>query len=333
MKKTITMILCFILLASAGTCHAEAETILDTLAGMEWTYCSGAGGWSSDMTIQADGSFVCDYHDSDMGDSADAYPDGTLYFATFRGRMSVAEHTGENTWNIRVDELRKDPGEEQILDGIRYIPAENCGLSEGDIMTLYAPGTPTGALSEDMQLWAWVMYQDQQEVLENWFLGSEANDSGFVGYPAVTIANPWTDMTAEQLEETSGLHFGVPEDAENVVYRYLREEGLAEMLLSRNGDEYCVRARKITLSAADTEIVDISGSYFDWQDEEEFGFGACYGIMGRAPDGDSWVERVLWYDPDQGIQYSLTIHTAEPGSLDLPGVAEKIIGSRTDENE
>ena len=175
---------------AADICHTDAETIFETLAGLEWSYCSGAGAWSSDMTIQADGSFICEYHDSDMGDSADAYPNGTLYFATFRGRMSMAEQADENTWRIRVDELCKDPGEEEILDGIRYVPADSCGLSEGDIMTLYAPGTPADVLSEEMQFWAQIMYQENPDVLENWFLGSEANDSGFVGYPAVSMENP-----------------------------------------------------------------------------------------------------------------------------------------------
>lgn len=324
MKKTIIMILCLVLLAAAGISHGETATVFDTLAELEWSYCSGAGAWSSDLIIQPDGSFVCDYHDSDMGDSGDAYPNGTLYFATFRGRMSLAGQTNENSWSIRVDELRKDPGEERILDGIRYVPADSCGLSEGDIMTLYAPGTPAGALSDDMQLWAHIMYQENRDALENWFLCSEANDSGFVGYPAVSTANPWTDLTAEQLEEVSGLRFGSLEDAENIICRYLQNESLAEMQLTRNGDEYCIRARKLALSAADGELTDISGAYYDWQDEEQFGFGNCYGILGRAQDGGAWVERVLWYDPDQGIQYSLTVKTADPGSLDLAGVAEKI---------
>lgn len=190
MKKTIAMILCLMLLAAAGACCAETEAVIDTMAGLEWTYCSGAGAWSSDMIIRADGSFICEYHDSDMGDMEDAYPNGTYYFAVFRGRMSLAEQVDENTWNIRVDELVKEPGEERIEDGIRYIPVDCCGLSEGDIMTLYAPGTPADALSEEMQFWAQTMYQDNPDVLEYWFLASEANDSGFLGYPAVSMANP-----------------------------------------------------------------------------------------------------------------------------------------------
>ena len=38
------------------------------------------------------------------------------------------------------------------------------------------------------------------------------------------IANPWTDMTKEELEKVSGVTFGVPEDAKDVVYRWLEED-------------------------------------------------------------------------------------------------------------
>ena len=325
MRKAIATILCLVLLAvTAAGCAETTENIFETLSGLAWSYCSGAGAWSSDMQIGADGSFTCEYHDSDMGDTGDNYPNGTVYFASFSGRMSVAEQADGNTWKIRVDELRQEFAEETIEDGVRYVPAEACGLGEGDVMTLYAPGTAADVLSEDMRFWAHLMDQENQDVLENWFLGSEKNESGFVGYQQVLIANPWQDLTAEQLAEASGLRFGSLEDAKNVIYRYLPDEGLAEMQLSRNGDEYCVRAEKCELSAADEELIDISGMYFDWQEEEQFGFGKCYGVISRVQDNDTWIERVLWYDPDQQIVYSLAVYTAEPGSLDLAGVAEKI---------
>ena len=96
--------------------------------------------------------------------------------------MSVAEQVDANTWKIRVNELKMEPAKEKIEDGVRYIPTDCSGLSEGDVMTLYASGTPASVLSEDMQFWAHVMEQEQTEKLENWFLCSEANDSGFVGY-------------------------------------------------------------------------------------------------------------------------------------------------------
>ena len=326
MRKTIATMLCLALLAMTAACCADTTTnVFSSLAGLNWTYCSGAGAWSSDLTIRADGSFTCQYHDSDMGDTAESYPDGTVYFGTFSGRISLAEQADENTWKIRVDKLEREPAKEEILDGVRYIPTEGCGLSEGDVMTLYAPGTPVSALSEEMQFWAHVMDQENQETLENWFLASEANESGFVGYPAV-----WEDLTAEQLAERSGLTFGLPEDAGNVIYRYLPGEGLAEVQFSREladgeKDHYCVRGLKQAMENG--ELINISGMYYDWTDVEKTGFGKCYGTFGRAQtDGEAWVEQLLWYDPEGGIVYSMAVFTADPGSLDIEGVAEKLMG-------
>jgi hypothetical protein len=180
-------------------------------------------------------------------------------------------------------------------------------------------------LSEEMQLWAHVMDQENQETLENWFLASEANESGFVGYPVV-----WEDLTAEQLAERSGLTFSLPEDAGNAVYLYLAGEDLAEVRFSREladggKDVYCVRGLMQTMENG--ELIDISGIYYDWTDVEKTGFGKCYGTFGRArTDGEAWVEQLLWYDPEGGIVYSMAVFTADSDGLDIVGVAEKIMG-------
>ena len=183
MKKVFATVVCLIALMVMLTgCEDKNKAVFKNLAGVEWSYYSGAGAWSSDMQIKADGTFTCNYHDSDMGDCGDDYPDGTMYYGSFSGRMSVAEQVDANTWKIRVNELKMEPAKEKIEDGVRYIPTDCSGLSEGDVMKLYASGTPADVLSEDMQFWAHVMDQEQTEKLENWFLCSEANDSGFVGY-------------------------------------------------------------------------------------------------------------------------------------------------------
>ena len=139
--------------------------------------------------------------------------------------------------------------------------------------------------------------------------------------PLVSLANPWTELpTKQQLEDVTGVSFSIPEDAENIRYRCLQDEGLAEIQFSRNGDEYCVRAVNQTEGRPD----DISGLYYEWTDEETFGFGNCSGIFGRAQDGSRWVERCLWVDPNHEVNWSLAVFTADPGSLDIVGMAEKI---------
>ena len=59
------------------------------------------------------------------------------------------------------------------------------GVVEGDEMVLYLPGTPVEALTEDMQFWAHLNELDEKPTaLQNWFLYSTKNESGFIGYGA-----------------------------------------------------------------------------------------------------------------------------------------------------
>ena len=218
MKKwLIGLVSLTLILSAAGVCAESGEPVLETMAGLEWSFSSGVGAWSSELRIQPDGSFAGEYHDSEMGECADEYPDGTVYFCAFSGRVRMAGRVDDNTWKVRVEKLEKEQGTESIDDGIRFVPADVYGISEGDEMLLYRPGTPVDILSEEMQFWAHVIDQETPPTeLEDWFLSSEKNDSGFVGFAAVSMANPWEDMTAEQLRAASGLSFGVPEGAEPV---------------------------------------------------------------------------------------------------------------------
>ncbi len=255
MKKIFAWILSLALVLSlaGGLAEAPKENVFDTLSGMEWSFASGVGGWSTDMRFASDGSFTGEYHDSEMGETGEGYPDGSLYFASFTGKMSLVEKVDEKTWKLKVDTLKTDEAvKEEIKDNVRYVAADVYGLSEGDTMILYAPGTPVSALNESMQLWAHVMDQENlPKELENWFLSSEKNDSGFVGYeaPLIGMANPWVEMTAEELMEKAGVSFGVPEGAENVIYRYNAGEDMAEMQFTMNGTEFCARIQSAALEA------------------------------------------------------------------------------------
>lgn len=182
--KKITVWILALSLALAGAACAEDASLPETLSALDWTFSSGVGAWSTDLRIQADGSFSGSYHDSEMGDDGEAYPDGTVYQCVFSGHLTIGEQTGEKTWKVLVDQLVRDESqpEEFIQDGIRYIRSEPYGLSEGDEMVLYAPGADLSALSEEMQFWAhaWTG-DDSADELETWFLTSELNQSGFVG--------------------------------------------------------------------------------------------------------------------------------------------------------
>ena len=339
----ITTIVLAMLLTAVGAVAEGGEPGFDQLAGLEWSFSSGVGAWSTDMRISADGSFRGEFHDSEMGDAGEDYPDGTVYYAAFEGQMSLVEKADELTWRVSVDSLKleQDAGEETIADGVRYVTAEVYGLSAGDEMTLYLPGTPVEALSEDMRMWAHLFDREEQpETLENWLLYSEKNESGFVGYGApdgteagadedgmAGLANPWTDMTEEELKAASGLSFAVPEDAENVEYRWLASGNLAEMRFTLDSDEFCARVQP-----AD-EFMNISGIYFYWDNEETVTVGHCEGTIGMAQAGsEDWVELCQWYDAAPGLMYSLSVYTTDPDGLDLTAVAEMVYVPAQGEN-
>ena len=187
--KSIIMRLLGLLLAAGlmmGSAFAEGDnTFFAQFDGMTWSFCSGAGAWSTDLTIQPDGSFIGDYHDSDMGDTAETNPNGTVYICSFSGKMSLVEQVDENSWKLRVDELKTEKWTEpEYIDGgIRFVFTEPYGISEGDEILLYRPGTPVNNFTEEMQMWAHLFdLENTADKLDSWFLWSEKNNSGFVGY-------------------------------------------------------------------------------------------------------------------------------------------------------
>ena len=328
MRKVIAWIICLTLALSAAGAFAEnADSVFEELQGKEWSFASGAGAWSTDLRIASDGTFSGEFHDSDMGDSEETYPNGTVYHCSFTGKMSVTEQTGETSWKVRVEALKMEgaSGEEVIEDGVRYVTAEAYGLSAGDEMVLYGPGTPVSMLTEDMLFWVKAIYPEAGDGLDGWLLYSEANQSGFVSWNAeafVGLANPWEEMDAEKLKQVSGLSFGVPEGAENIVWRYLKSEGLAEMQFMLDGAEYCARVQPAVLQEG--EWMNISGMYFAWENEMDVEIRGCRGTLGDARTGsEDMVELCQWYDEAAGLMYCLSVFGTDLDGLDLTVYAEQ----------
>ena len=73
------------------------------------------------------------------------------------------------------------------------------------------------------------------------------------------------------------------------------------------------------------ELMDISGMYFDWTNEEQIRVHLCSGSIAQAESGTGdKVERCLWYDETAEIMYSLSVVGADLNGLDLSAIAEQI---------
>ena len=127
------------------------------------------------------------------------------------------------------------------------------------------------------------------------------------------IANPWIDTTAEELVQALGVSFGEPDGAEEILYRMLESENLAEMQFVLQGANCTARIKP----AAEWE--DISGLYFDWDSEESCEIGWCEGKILRAAGVD--IQLCLWFDIAPGLMYSLSIETSGGEATDIPKLA------------
>lgn len=185
MKKKISMLV-FLMVAAllaaamAGAEAAQAPT-LETLSEYDWSFMSGAGGWATYIRINPDGSFTGDYHDSEMGETGDDYPYGTIYGCVFHGQLTLGEQVSDYAWSVHVDAVEMDEGQvpESIEDGTRYMTIEPYGLTAGNDMLLFLPGTPVDELPEEFLLWAHLIGSDETE-LPNYGLYDEAADTGFI---------------------------------------------------------------------------------------------------------------------------------------------------------
>ena len=185
MKKHLTAFLVVALLLYATLAVAETAPSFEAMGDLEWMFCSGAGGWATYLHIEPDGSFVGDYHDSEMGDIGDGYPLGSVYGCLFHGRLTLGEQVDEYTWRVHVDEVELDEGQapEAIEDEIRYVTTDPYGIKAGNDMLLFLPGTPVDALPEGFLFWAHILGDDVPDALSCYGLYDEAEDTGFVSYP------------------------------------------------------------------------------------------------------------------------------------------------------
>ena len=94
-----------------------------------FSFASGAGGWSTELEVAADGSFTGLYHDTD---------DGMVSIYSMR-----LEHI----------EQKETEGEELAADGILYIGARPHGLDGAEEILVYLPGSQRQDLPEGFVSW------------------------------------------------------------------------------------------------------------------------------------------------------------------------------------
>ena len=153
------------LAAESGETAGAGEFSYASLVGQEFLFASGAGGWGTVMTVYMDGSFTGNFHDSEMGEMGDDYPNGTVYYCDFRGSFDGLTKVDDYTYKTTLKNLvyDKTPETEEIKDGIRYCYSTAYGLEVTEDLYFYLPGKPLDEIPE--VFFAWV--QAAKDTAEN----------------------------------------------------------------------------------------------------------------------------------------------------------------------
>lgn len=157
---------------------------------LEMYFSSGAGGWCTSITINRDGSFKGEYHDSDMGDNDEDYPNGTIYVCSFSGKFTNITKINEYSYSLTLQSIstEEDENVSYIEDGIRYITSSPYGLTDDNggyakEFILYTPETPVNSLPEDFLYWWPLRFsKEKPATLSHYGLLNKSTQDGFFTY-------------------------------------------------------------------------------------------------------------------------------------------------------
>lgn len=149
----------------------------------EFFFSSGAGAWSTELEVRQDGTFIGYYHDSDMGDTGEGYPNGTRRECGFSGKFTVPEKISEYIYRMKIDYIETEISEGEIYfeDGIRCVGAEPYGMETDGEFYVYLPGAPVDEMIPDFLTWTHGMVYETDQIMPEGSYGIyNTSGAGFV---------------------------------------------------------------------------------------------------------------------------------------------------------
>lgn len=235
----------------------QEEFSFQDISDYVFSFSSGAGAWSTELRIHADGTFKGHYQDADMGDAGEGYAGGTLYVCDFTGKFGGLEKVDDVTWKMKLESLafEQEPGGEEIIDDVRNVYSTAYGIDDGEDFYLYLPGSEFSDLPESFRGWVSNFCPDGRTEGKLSFYGlyNEKTEEGFYGYEykekslseeiALEISyaeDLEADWEARQKDNASQLEMNMAsaelyqiwDDALNIVWKWL-ESGLDEATMEQ----------------------------------------------------------------------------------------------------
>ncbi|MGN0398981.1 MAG: S8 family serine peptidase [Blautia sp.] len=199
-----------ILLNKTETPEESQENIFARMpSGFEFS--SGAGGWGTHLELNTDGTFKGTYSDSELGDTGEGYPNGSIYLCNFEGKFTTPKQIDTYTYTMKLEYLNTEgtKGEEYIQNGMRYVMADAYGFDHADEFRIYLPGIAIRDLPDGFVSWLYAFLDVQTtEILPYYGIYNVDGEEGFVSWNdfyGEDNSNAGQSSDSESESENSGM--------------------------------------------------------------------------------------------------------------------------------
>ena len=118
----------------------------------------------------------------------------------------------------------------------------------------------------------------------------------------VEMPNPIVESSFEEIQQKLGITFGIPKDAENIYYSIIAGN-LAQADFTWQGADCTARIKPST----STELEDISGYYYEWDNELEIPVGYNSATARWSVIEDQTIGICIWQDIVPGLTYCVSM--------------------------
>ena len=220
--------------------QSQTDSVFSELSKYHFTFSSGAGAWSTELTVGADGSFLGDYHDSDAGSTGEGYPYGTVYMCQFSGRFTTPEKINDYTYKTTIESIscEQESGTEEIVDDMKFVYSEPYGLDNAKDIYIYVKGAPVSELPEAYCSWV-NMAIDGSATLPFYGIYNENNETGFSGWEdsGQTDTATATGVKEEDMDSVSVDGLDETEQKAAAIEERLNSENLTQVELNELSEE------------------------------------------------------------------------------------------------
>ena len=172
---------------SSSNDNAAFHEVMKQAAG-DYMFSSGSGGWSTDLHVNADGTFSGQYHDANLGDVSAEHPRGAVIESDFTGRFSSAEQNKDDSYTLQCAvellSVKGNIGDKRIENGREITVVSPYGMTPCNKFVFYPKGFDSAKMTENERSWATSTLSDysnggplQQKALSNMSLDEDGKPS------------------------------------------------------------------------------------------------------------------------------------------------------------